>query len=589
MEVDIVCVGFGPAAGGFLSTLARRLSDAEKPPLESRAMPGMPPQVICYERADGIGYGVSGAVTRARGIRQSFPDLDRAQVPMAAPVVREKLVYLLDPDGASRRSTTVKLADAVVRPFCRDRAYELPFLPGFLNKHGGLVLSLGQFNQWVGEQLMAGGMVQIWPSMPVAEALLKDSKVSGVRLLDQGVSAKGDPEAGYLPGMDVGARLTVVADGPVGAVGRQLDRVFRKPDPDPHEEWAVGSKMVIELPESVDLEPGTVIHTIGYPEPEIFGFLYVHPDRLVSAGIFIPSWFANPVRTSYRYLQHFIQHPYLWRWLKGGRMVSWGAKSIQEAGRRREPLLAGDGFARIGEGSGSTNVLANSGVDEAWTTGVLLGEAVVELLEQGRDFTREALEETYVRRRRSSWVDEGARKAEKARNGFAWGFVPGMIGMALAGFSGGRFSFPGGEPAGPNSIEKHYGIPAKEAAAIREACAAGKKPLHDALMDRAGWPAIPNDGQLLVSLQDALLVGGKVQAQPGYADHVVFIEPESCRSCGQQVCVEICSGEAIRAGEDGVPAFDREKCVHCGACFWNCKDANIEFSAGPGGLHSTLN
>lgn len=97
MEVDIVCVGFGPAAGGFLSTLARRLSDAEKPPLESRAMPGMPPQVICYERADGLGFGVSGAVTRARGIRQSFPDLDPAQVPMAAPVVREKLVYLLDP------------------------------------------------------------------------------------------------------------------------------------------------------------------------------------------------------------------------------------------------------------------------------------------------------------------------------------------------------------------------------------------------------------------------------------------------------------------------------------------------------------
>ena len=38
-------------------------------------------------------------------------------------------------------------------------------------------------------------------------------------------------------------------------------------------------------------------------------------------------------------------------------------------------------IARIGEGSGSTNVLTGSGVDEAWTTGVLLAEAVLELLQ----------------------------------------------------------------------------------------------------------------------------------------------------------------------------------------------------------------
>ena len=38
--------------------------------------------------------------------------------------------------------------------------------------------------------------------------------------------------------------------------------------------------------------------------------------------------------------------------------------------------------------------------------------------------------------------------------------------------------------------------------------------LHDALMDRCGWPQIPHDGSLLVSHQDVLLMGGKVQAPP---------------------------------------------------------------------------
>ena len=47
---------------------------------------------------------------------------------------------------------------------------------------------------------------------------------------------------------------------------------------------------------------------------------------------------------------------------------------------------------------------------------------------------------------------------------------------------------------------------------------------HDALMERAGWPAIRYDGQLLMSHQDALLMGGKVQAAPGYPDHVRFID-----------------------------------------------------------------
>ncbi len=61
-------------------------------------MPGMPLQVICYERADDLGFGVSGVVSRARGIKQSFPELDVSQIPMAARVRQEKVVYLLDPD-----------------------------------------------------------------------------------------------------------------------------------------------------------------------------------------------------------------------------------------------------------------------------------------------------------------------------------------------------------------------------------------------------------------------------------------------------------------------------------------------------------
>jgi electron-transferring-flavoprotein dehydrogenase len=117
-------------------------------------------------------------------------------------------------------------------------------------------------------------------------------------------------------------------------------------------------------------------------------------------------------------------------------------------------------------------------------------------------------------------------------------------------------------------------------------------------MDRAGWPSIPFDGELLVSHQDALLLGGKVQASPGYADHVVFLDPAACEACATHLCVNVCSGQALTLGPDGgVPLFDREKCIHCGACQWSCPAprkpghdaAAIALQAGAGGLHSAEN
>jgi electron-transferring-flavoprotein dehydrogenase len=597
MDVDIVCVGFGPATGGFLTTLVAQAAAREIPL----------PLVLCYERADDIGFGVSGVVTRARGIRTSFPGLNVAEIPMAAEVREEKVLYLLDPIGASRRSFALRAADKLIRAFrfalpLRDEALELPCTPEFLHKRGGLILSVGQFNQWVGQQVMASGAVQIWPATPVAGVLIEGDRVLGVRLADQGTDRQGHPEPGYLPGMEVRAGLTVVGDGPFGAVGREINRRFGLPQGHTQREWAIGMKMVVDLAADCGLEAGTVLHTFGYPEPEIFGFLYVHPERVASVGIFVPSWMDSPVRTAYRYLQHYIRHPRLWRHLKGGTLRSWGAKSLQESGRRGEPHLAGHGYARIGEGSGSTNVLTGSGVDEAWTTGAQLAEAVLELLREGKPYTKENLEATYVRRRRASWIEREGRVAERARDGFDHGVVLGLLGMGLAGLTGGRLWVPGEHVPHyeriPSVFEYYRSkIPAGEIARLREECAARGVSLHDALMERAGWPAIRYDGRLLVSQQDALLVGGKVQAPAGYADHVVFLYPSLCESCGTQICVEVCSGQAIAPGPEGVPVFDREKCIHCGACLWNCSQpleedperTNIDFRAGAGGLHSGEN
>jgi len=609
MEVDIACAGFGPAMGGFLSTLTRAWTEnPADPAFESRVAPGMPLQVLCYERADDVSSGVSGVVTRAHAIRATFPDLNPAEIPMAAAVAEERVLYLLDPIGASRRSLTLRAADAVLRAAGRlvglkdhagvcDHSFALPWTPRFLHKHGGLVLSIGQFNQWVASQLMATGLVQIWPGTPVSSPIFGENsstrKVEGLRLADQGVDSSGAPTDAFLPGMDIRAQLTVVGDGPVGAISQAIDTKFGLPSNHAHREWALGMKFVIELPEDTTLKPGTVWHTFGYPEPEIFGFLYVHPDRLASVGIFVPSWLSDPSRTAYRYLQHYIQHPALWPHLKEGTLRSWGAKSLEESGRHGEPYLTGDGYARIGESSGSTNMLTGSGVDEAWATGTQLGEAVIELLRASKPFTQENLAATYETRRRASWVELGAREAQHARTGFHGSVVKGMIGMALAGLTGGRLALKGHIPPAHKQIRSESSrLKIKNGAVL---ALANGRPLHDALLSACGWPEIPFDGRLLVTHQDALLMGGKVQAIPGFADHVVFRNSNLCIACEEKTCIAMCSGQAITEGPDGAPAFEREKCIHCGACLWNCAQSpdgvhsNIDFRAGAGGLHSAEN
>jgi electron-transferring-flavoprotein dehydrogenase len=609
MDVDIVCVGFGPATAGFLTTLSREVMNEDGTPrIESKVSPGMPLQVMCYERADGIGYGVSGVVTRAKGLKASFQPGELEQIPLTAPVGEEKLLYLLDPVGASRRPALLRLADRLLRalgkvlPWFRDDSFEMPLLPPFLHKKGGFVLSLGQFLQHVGNQLMGGGVVQIWPGTPVAQALVIDDRVIGVRLADQGVDKHGSPDAGYMPGMDIHAHLTVVGDGPVGAIGAQLNEHFGMPRGHHQWEWALGMKFVVDLPADTPLKAGQVFHTFGYPEPDIFGFLYVYPDRVASLGIFVPSWMSDPTKTAYRTLQHWMQHPALWKYLKGSTLRSWGAKSLQESGLRGEPVLTGDGFARIGEGSGSTNVLTGSGVDEAWTTGVQLAEAVLALYREGKPFTKENLEAAYVRKRRASWLGREGRVAARSRDGFESGFLQGMIGMGLAGMTGGLLNWPG-TPRPPYRHTAPIGeflkgkMTPDEIDAVRRESDSRGVGIGSAVMTRTGWPAVEHDGQVLVSHQDALLVGGKVQAPPGYADHVTFLSPGLCRTCGEKLCIDMCSGQAITPGEGGVPVFDREKCVHCGACMWNCskpydesrQKANVEFRAGTGGLHSAEN
>ena len=136
------------------------------PALESRVAPGLPLQVTCFERADDIGDRRLGRRHPRAGDPRVVPDLDRRRFPLARPGAARAVVYLLDPIGASRRSATLRVADSRHRgscaAFCRTSVTRCtPAVAAGVpaaRSPAASILSLGQFMQWVGGQVMGSGL-----------------------------------------------------------------------------------------------------------------------------------------------------------------------------------------------------------------------------------------------------------------------------------------------------------------------------------------------------------------------------------------------------------------------------------------------
>ena len=249
-----------------------------------------------------------------------------------------------------------------------------------------------------------------------------------MRLARPGRGPQGRPEAG-LPaghGRPRGAHRGRRRPGRARWAGSSTS-CFGLPAGHHRREWAVGMKVVVDLPEDSTSTAGTVLHTFGFPEPEIFGFLYVHPDRVASLGIFVPSWFDSPIRTAYRYLQHWMQHPYALAPPRGRHAPLLGRQVAARVGPARR---AAPGRRRLRPHRRGLRAAPTSSPAPAWTRpgppACSWPRACSSCSKPGQPFTRR---EPGARLRgrgaaRAGWRREG-RVAEKARDGFQQGVVPG--------------------------------------------------------------------------------------------------------------------------------------------------------------------
>ena len=170
---------------------------------------------------------------------------------------------------------------------------------------------------------------------PGRSVLFEGSRVVGVRTGDRGIGKDGKPKSTFEPGADIRAKVTVFAEGVRGNLTKELTRTLDLYGQDAGEpQFAIGLKELWEVPPG-RLQPGTVIHTLGYPlRQEEFGgsFLYAMPEGRISIGFVVGLDYKDPLFDPHAAFQRFKLHPFIKSILDGGQMQRYGAKALPEGG-----------------------------------------------------------------------------------------------------------------------------------------------------------------------------------------------------------------------------------------------------------------
>ena len=278
LDVDVLIVGGGPAG----MSAALRLAQLQK------EKGGEPLAIAVLEKAREVGaHMLSGAVLDPSALRRLIPDFRERGAPLASEVHHDHVYFLT-----------------------RSGKIEFPVTPPPLKNHGHYIISLNRFVKWLGGLVEAEG-IDVFTGFAASEILFEGDRVVGVRTGERGVGKHGEQKSTFEPGVDIRAKVTILADGVRGNLTKALVRRLALDAGRPPQLYAIGIKELWEIP-SGRLAAGTVIHTMGYPlRRDEFGggFIYAMPDGLVSVGFVSGLDYRDPMFDPHIAFQHFKRHP----------------------------------------------------------------------------------------------------------------------------------------------------------------------------------------------------------------------------------------------------------------------------------------
>jgi len=420
MEVDVLFVGCGISclSGALhLSNLIKRHNEGVEESGDGKKLDEI--MIAMLEKAAFVGsHGISGAVMDPVALKELVPDFQEKGAPLEGEVKKEEVCYLT-----------------------RNGRIKLPIIPPPLNNHGNYVVSLSRLTEWLGQIVEESG-VDIFPGFAGTEVLYDGDRVIGVRTGDKGIGPDGEKKSNFEPGIDLHAKVTVFGEGSRGSLTKTLIKRFGLDAGKNPQSYVVGVKEVWELPEG-RMEPGDVIHTMGYPygsKPYGGGFIYGMKNNHVSLGLLTGLDYEDPFLDPHREFQKFKLHPFISSLLKDGKLVQYGAKTAPVGGYFSIPRLALDGGLIVGDSACLFISQKIKGIHAAMKSGMLAAETIFEGL-INEDFSA-ALLGKYETAILESSVGKELYQSRNFHQAFEKGLWWGMIKGGLQYLLGGRVLKP---------------------------------------------------------------------------------------------------------------------------------------------------
>ncbi|MFO1242404.1 MAG: electron transfer flavoprotein-ubiquinone oxidoreductase [Rickettsiales bacterium] len=387
MECDMAIVGAGPSG----LSAAIRLAQLAKAAGEEKT-------IFVLEKGAEVGaHIISGAVIEPRALDELIPDWKEKGAPLNVPVTKDTFAWLWDKE-----------------------LIKLPTPPQMKN-HGNYIISLANFCRWLGKEAESLG-VQIFTGFAGADVIIEDGVMKGVITGDFGVSKEGIHKANYQPGIEIRAKVTLVAEGCRGSLSQRLMDIFNlRAECDP-QTYGIGIKEIWQLDPSRHKQ-GEVVHTVGWPlDNSTYGgsFMYHMENNQLAVGLIVGLDYRNPYLDPYLEFQKFKTHPQIAPIFAGAKRIAYGARALNEGGYQSIPKLAFPGGALIGDAAGFLNVAKIKGTHNAMKSGMLAAEAAFAAIKNNTDMT------SYETALKNSWVYDELYKVRNIRPGFHKGLLRGL-------------------------------------------------------------------------------------------------------------------------------------------------------------------
>ncbi len=557
MDVDVLIVGGGAAGLSCAYRLATEIERHNQAVNEGKLQAELIPEqmIVVLEKGSEVGaHSFSGAVLNPTALQELIPNFKELGCPLDTEVKKDAVYYL------GKKS-----------------AFKFPVTPPPFHNVGKYIVSLSKLNRWLATQCESKG-INIFPGFAAVEALYEGNKIVGVRTGDKGRDKNGVPKSNFEPGLILKAKTTVFAEGTRGSLFKAVAEKLKLREGKNPETFEEGVKEIIQMPAGT-VEAGQVIHTMGFPLNKSIGgtFIYTIPGDKIILGLVAYLDSKDPLLDPHRELQNLKNHPFIANMIQGGKVLSYGGKTLPAGGWYSMPKLYGNGFMVCGDSASMVDVQKLKGIHLAMKAGMQAADVALQAILK-KD-SSEVVLKAYSDLVEQSYIGKELYRVRNFHQTLSKGFLASLPLIAIQEITGGRGLF--------DNMKSHFD--AKTTEPVRQVWGseqdAGKLFAPENLE-----PAV--QGPLAMDKLGSVYLTGTMHDEDS-PNHLLVHNNDICRTvCEPQYkspCTHFCPARVyemlpskLEPGKLDLQV-NYTNCIHCKTCDIKCPFVNIEWTVPEGG------